>query len=185
MEKLIVLDRDGVINEDSDDYIKSPEEFVPIPGSLEAISKLNKAGYTVVVATNQSGLARGYFDQNTLDKMHHKLFTLLKAAGGKISRIYVCPHGPDDHCDCRKPEPGLLVQILADYDVKAEDVIAIGDSLRDLQAAMSVNMIPMLVRTGKGSKTESSLRNDGKFSDVRIFDNLGQAVDAVIGKGNS
>jgi D-glycero-D-manno-heptose 1,7-bisphosphate phosphatase len=185
MEKLIVLDRDGVINEDSDDYIKSPEEYIPIPGSLEAISKLNKAGYTVVVATNQSGLARGYFDQNTLDNMHQKLSSLLAASGGSIEKIYVCPHGPDDNCDCRKPKPGLLLQILADHDVKSSDVIAIGDSLRDLQAARAVNMVPVLVRTGKGASTEAGLKNNGQnaeqFADVNIFDNLSQAVDAVLG----
>ena len=183
MEKLIVLDRDGVINEDSDDYIKSPEEYIPIPGSLEAISKLNKAGYTVAVATNQSGLARGYFSQETLDQMHDKLTTLLSQAGGKIDRIYVCPHGPDDHCDCRKPRPGLLLQILADYDAKSGQVIAIGDSLRDLQAARAVNMVPVLVRTGKGTNTEASLANNKnaeQFADVKIFDNLSQAVDAIL-----
>jgi len=186
MNKLIVLDRDGVINEDSDNYIKSPEEYTPIPGSLEAISKLNNAGFTVVVATNQSGLARGYFDQKTLDQMHEKLTMLLAKAGGTIDRIYVCPHGPDDNCDCRKPKPGLLLQILADYDVKSDDIIAIGDSLRDLQAALAVNMVPVLVRTGKGTKTEAGLKDNKQnaelYAGIKIFDNLSQAVDAVLTK---
>ena len=182
MDKLIVLDRDGVINQDSDNYIKSPEEFDPIPGSLDAIAKLNKSGYTVVVATNQSGLARGYFDQDTLDKMHDKLSRLLAGAGGKIDKIYVCPHGPDDKCNCRKPEAGLLLQILADYKVDAESVIAIGDSLRDLQAAHKVNMVPVLVRTGKGLKTEASLSGDKQLGDIKVFDNLSQAVDDMLDK---
>jgi len=180
MEKLIVLDRDGVINEDSDAYIKSPDEFIPIPGSLDAISKLNHAGYKVVVATNQSGLARGYFDQHTLELMHQKLDTLLKEAGGRIDKIYVCPHGPRDNCSCRKPEPGLLTQILADYGVKAEEVIAIGDSLRDLQAAEMVNMVPVLVRTGKGLSTESDIANDELFAHVKVFDDLKDAVDQLL-----
>jgi D-glycero-D-manno-heptose 1,7-bisphosphate phosphatase len=137
MQSLIILDRDGVINEDSDEYIKSPDEFIPIAGSLEAIAKLNRAGYTIVVATNQSGIARGYFDEPTLHAMHDKLRTLLAAEGGRIDRIYYCPHGPDNHCDCRKPKPGLLQQILKDYPVDPADAIAIGDSLRDLQAAQA------------------------------------------------
>ena len=184
MQKLIVLDRDGVINEDSDDYIKSPDEYIPIPGSLEAISKLNKAGYTVVVATNQSGLARGYFDQNTLEQMHQKLFSLLENTGGTIEKIYVCPHAPNDKCDCRKPNPGLFEQILNDYPVNPAEVFVIGDSLKDLQAAQAVNMIPVLVRSGKGTITEASLKNNKinaeQFAGVRIFDNLSQAVDAVL-----
>lgn len=184
MEKLIVLDRDGVINEDSDDYIKSPDEYIPIPGSLEAISKLNKSGYTVVVATNQSGLARGYFDQNTLDQMHNKLFTLLAREGGQIDRIYICPHAPGDGCNCRKPKTGLFQQIINDYAVDPTDVVVIGDSLKDLQAARAVNMIPMLVRTGKGTITEESLNNNEQnaeqFDDVKIFNDLSQAVNAIL-----
>lgn len=184
MTKLIVLDRDGVINEDSDEYIKSPEEYIPVPGSLEAIAQLNKSGYTVVVASNQSGLARGYFSEETLAQMHDKLTTLLAEKGGKIDGIYYCPHAPDDDCDCRKPKPGLLRRILNDYPVDPGKVILIGDSLKDLQVARVVNMIPMLVRTGKGSKTEMNLKNDRQiaeqFADVKVFDNLQQAVDEIL-----
>ena len=184
MTKLIVLDRDGVINEDSDEYIKSPEEYIPVPGSLEAIAQLNKAGYTVVVASNQSGLARGYFSEQTLREMHDKLNRLLSEKGGKIDKIYFCPHAPDDNCDCRKPKPGLLQQILKDYPVNPGEVILIGDSLKDLQVARAVNMIPVLVRTGKGLKTEANLQKDiqvaEQFADVKIFDNLQQAVDDIL-----
>ena len=184
MKKLIVLDRDGVINEDSDDYIKSPDEYIPIPGSLEAISLLNKAGYTVVVATNQSGIARGYFNLDTLDQMHQKLSMLLADKGGKIDNIYICPHGPSDNCDCRKPRPGLFLKILDDYRVEPRRVIVIGDSLKDLQAARQVNMVPVLVRTGKGVLTEANIRESEQyqkeFADIKIFDDLAQAVEDVL-----
>lgn len=184
MTKLIVLDRDGVINEDSDDYIKSPEEYIPVPGSLEAIVKLNQAGYTVVVATNQSGVARGYFTEQTLQKMHDKLTRLLSKAGGKIEKIYVCPHGPDDNCDCRKPKPGLLHQLLKDYPVDPTTVMFIGDSLKDLQVARAVGMTPILVRTGKGVRTEASLKKEEfkEFSNVAVFENLSQAVDHLLNR---
>jgi D-glycero-D-manno-heptose 1,7-bisphosphate phosphatase len=179
-QQLIILDRDGVINEDSDEYIKSPEEFIPIAGSLAAIAKLNRAGYTVVVATNQSGIARGYFDEAILQEMHKKLHGLLAAQGGRIDNIYYCPHGPDDKCNCRKPKPGLLQQILKDYPVNPSGVVSIGDSLRDLQAAHAVGVSNMLVRTGKGKKTEAQLAQDSTFNAVPVFDNLSEAVDALL-----
>ena len=180
-QPLIILDRDGVINEDSDEYIKSPDEFIPIVGSLAAIAKLKRAGYTIVIATNQSGIARGYFDENTLHAMHEKLHTLLAAEGGRIDKIYYCPHGPDDDCDCRKPKPGLLQQILKDYPVNPAEVVAIGDSLRDLQAALAVGIPSILVRTGKGSKTETQIsKGRNAFDTIPVFDNLGEAVDALL-----
>jgi len=179
-QALIILDRDGVINEDSDQYIKSLEEFIPIAGSLEAIAKLNRAGCQVVVATNQSGIARGYFDEATLQAMHEKLRELLDAEGGRIERIYFCPHGPEDDCDCRKPKPGLLRQILVDYPVAPAEVVAIGDSLRDLQAAQTVGVSSILVRTGKGKKTELQLQNEASLAATPVYDNLSQAVDALL-----
>ena len=182
IKQLIILDRDGVINEDSDEYIKSPDEFVPIAGSLKAIARLSQAGYTIVVATNQSGIARGYFDEATLHAMHDKLRTLLAAEGGYIDSIYFCPHGPDDHCDCRKPKAGLLQQILNDYTVDPDATIAIGDSLRDLQAAQAVGISSLLVRTGKGKKTEAQLGKDKVLAATPVFDNLSDAVDALLTK---
>ena len=178
--KFIILDRDGVINEDSDEYIKSPDEFIPIAGSLAAIAKLNQAGYTVVVATNQSGIARGYFDEATLHAMHAKLHELLAAEGGNIDRIYFCPHGPDDSCECRKPKSGMISQILHDYNIEPDNIVAVGDSLRDLQAAQAVGVKSILVRTGKGRKTETHLPSQPLISDIPVFDNLAAAVSDLL-----
>lgn len=175
--KLIILDRDGVINEDSDAYIKSPDEFIPLTGSLDAITRLNKAGYTVAVATNQSGVARGYFDEDTLTAMHNKLKNLLSDIGGKIDYIAYCPHGPDDKCDCRKPLPGLLNQISKHYKTGLAGVPVIGDSLRDIESARAVNAIPILVRTGKG---ENTLAMGKGLENVTVFDDLSSAVDALL-----
>lgn len=178
--KLVILDRDGVINYDSDEYIKSPEEFIPIPGSLQAIARLNRAGYTVVVATNQSGVARGYFSEEILRQIHSKLTRLLTEAGGKIEGIYYCPHGPDDNCDCRKPRPGLLKQILEKYPADIKSVPAIGDSLRDLQAALAVGAKPMLVKTGKGGRTLAKLAQYPQLKNTPVFDNLCDAVNYLL-----
>lgn len=169
--KLIILDRDGVINEDSDAFIKCTEEFVPIPGSLEAIVRLNQAGYRVVVASNQSGIARGLFDYATLEKIHQKLHRLLNGMGGHIDAIFFCPHGPDDGCRCRKPLPGLLEEIGERLNVPLTDVPVVGDSLRDLQAAREVGAKPYLVRTGKGERT----LNAGEDLDgVEVFADLAE-----------
>ena len=151
--KLIILDRDGVINHDSDAYIKSPDEWRPIAGSLEAIARLGKAGYRVVVATNQSGVGRGLFDLATLAAIHTKMHRAVIAAGGHLDAIFFCPHAADAHCHCRKPEPGMLEEILRRFQVEPQSVTAVGDSLRDLQAAAAVGTKPVLVLTGKGQKT--------------------------------
>ncbi len=168
--RLLILDRDGVINEDSADYVKSPDEWVPLPGSLEAIAALNEAGFTVAVASNQSGLARGYFDLAALDAMHAKFEALLGKAGGRVDRIEICPHGPDDGCDCRKPLPGLLTRLIEHYAVDAADVIVVGDSRRDLEAAQAAGARAVLVRTGNGAKTEAAL--DGPLKATPVFDSL-------------
>ena len=151
--KLVILDRDGVINQDSDQYIKSPEEWKPIPGSLEAIALLNQAGFRVVVCTNQSGIGRGLFDMDTLNAIHDKMIRALAQIGGHVDAIFFCPHTNSDECDCRKPKPGMLHEIEARFNISLADVPAIGDSLRDLQAAIAVGAKPMLVLTGKGKKT--------------------------------
>jgi len=175
--KLIILDRDGVINEDSDEYIKSAEEFIPIPGSLEAIARLNHAGYLVMVATNQSGIARGYFTMDTLTQIHDKLRRLLSAYGGQVDGIFFCPHGPDDQCHCRKPRPGLYEEIAQRLNVDLFDVPAVGDSLRDLQAAQLVGASPVLVRTGKGKRTLAKAEGlDG----IPVYDNLAAFVDELL-----
>lgn len=151
--KLIILDRDGVINFDSAQFIKSPEEWKPIPGSLEAIARLNQAGYRVVVATNQSGIGRGLFEMDTLNAIHDKMLKVLAQAGGRIEAIFFCPHTGADDCVCRKPKPGMLHEIAARFNADLSGVPAVGDALRDLQAAVAVGAQPLLVRTGKGEKT--------------------------------
>jgi D-glycero-D-manno-heptose 1,7-bisphosphate phosphatase len=175
--KLVILDRDGVINEDSDEYIKSVDEFRFIPGSLEAIARLNQAGYRVAVATNQSGLARGYFDLDTLNSMHGKLRRALAAVGGHIEMIAFCPHGPDDGCSCRKPLPGLLQEIGARLGQDLTGVPAVGDSLRDLEAAQAVGATPILVRTGKGERTLTKVQS---LEGVPVYSDLSEAVDALL-----
>jgi D-glycero-D-manno-heptose 1,7-bisphosphate phosphatase len=174
---LVILDRDGVINEDSDAYIKSAAEWVPIPGSLEAIARLNHAGYRVVVATNQSGVARGLFGMAELNVIHQKLHAALARLGGQLDGIYFCPHGPDDGCSCRKPRPGLLREIAARHGVDLAGVPAIGDSLRDLEAARAVGATAILVRTGKGLAAEAALPADWG---VPVFDDLAAAAQALV-----
>ena len=150
--KLVILDRDGVINHDSDQYIKSPEEWKPIPGSLTAIARLNQAGFLVVVATNQSGIGRGLFETDTMIAIHDKMFKALAQVGGHIDAIFFCPHTNDDNCECRKPKPGMFREIAARFNADLAGVPAIGDSLRDLQAAQAAGAQPVLVLTGKGRK---------------------------------
>lgn len=177
-DKLVILDRDGVINHDSDHYIKSLDEWVPYPSSITAIGRLTRAGYAVAVATNQSGIARGYYDEATLQAMHEHLAALVVAEGGHIAHIAYCPHGPNDQCQCRKPLPGLLIQI--QQFLGLEDLTGswmVGDSLRDLQAGEAVECHTALVRTGKGVKTEHlgvGLEN------TKIFDDLAQFADWLI-----
>lgn len=175
--RLVILDRDGVINEDSDEYIKSPDEWIPIAGSLEAIARLNRADYRVVVATNQSGIARGYFDLDTLSQIHEKMYRMLASHGGRIDAVFFCPHAPEDGCFCRKPQPGLLQEIASRLRVPLDAVPAIGDSLRDLQAARAVGAAPVLVRTGKGERTLE--RGEG-LEDVPVYANLAAYVAALL-----
>jgi D-glycero-D-manno-heptose 1,7-bisphosphate phosphatase len=177
--KLIIIDRDGVINHDSDAYIKSEEEWQPIDGSLEAIARLNHGGYTVVVASNQSGLARGYFDIETLSAMHRKMDEMLSKVGGQVDAIFYCPHGPDDGCGCRKPKPGMLLDIGQRFNVSLKDVVFVGDSVSDIKAASNANAKSMLVRTGKGVKAEKILHAEGK-TDIPVYDDLATAVTAIL-----
>ncbi|MBF4988018.1 D-glycero-beta-D-manno-heptose 1,7-bisphosphate 7-phosphatase [Methylophilus sp. 14] len=151
--KLVILDRDGVINRDSATFIKNPNEWIPIPGSLEAIALLNQHGYRVAVATNQSGIARGYFDMATLNAIHDKMHKSLAQVGGRIDAVFYCPHAADDHCDCRKPNTGMLEEISRRFNVELARVPGVGDALRDLQAFAKAGCQPYLVRTGKGEET--------------------------------
>ncbi len=176
--KLLILDRDGVINQDSDAYIKSLEEWIPIPGSIEAIAQLSKAGWTVAVATNQSGIARGYYDLATLEAMHARLRTLVAEQGGEVGLIIYCPHCPDEGCDCRKPKPGMLQTIAAHYQVDLAGIWFVGDSKGDLEAALTVDAQPILVKTGKGEKTLSKGIPQGTL----IFDDLAAIARELIHK---
>lgn len=176
--KLVVLDRDGTINRDSAAYIKSPDEWIPLPGSAEAIARLNRAGFTVAVASNQSGLARGLFDEAALASIHEKMHAVVGQAGGEIDRIVWCPHHPDDGCDCRKPRPGLLHRLAEHYGIGLEGVPVIGDSARDLEAARAVGARPVLVRTGNGRRTEA----EGEAGEAEVYDDLAAAAAALTGE---
>jgi len=178
-KKFIILDRDGVINEDSDEYVKSAEEWYPIPGSLEAIAKLKKADYTVVVATNQSGIGRGLYSFEDFEEMCEKMDVLLDQAGGYVDGIFLCPHAPEDNCDCRKPLPGLFHQIEEAFDIDLTGVPVVGDSLRDLQAGQAVGCTPYLVKTGKGERT---IEKGEGLEGVEIFEDLAAFVDQLLAK---
>ncbi len=181
--KLVILDRDGVINQDSDAYVKSCEEWIPLPGSIEAIAQLSLAGFRVCVATNQSGLARGYFTEETLDAMHSKMLELVALHGGRIDHIEWCPHLPHHDCLCRKPLPGLIDRILGHYEQEeVEECWMIGDSLRDLEAGAARGCHPILVRTGKGERTLADKREQLPQG-TRIFSDLSEAVDSILSEG--
>ena len=153
---VILLDRDGVINQDSKEYVKSVDEWIPLPGSIKSIAALSKAGFKVFVVTNQSGIARGYYSEETLAAMHQKMTELVAAEGGSIEGIEYCPHGPDDGCECRKPKGGMIEQIEAklELDFTQSPAIMVGDSLRDLQAGLTRGCKPVLVLTGNGRETQ-------------------------------
>ncbi|CAG9163804.1 D-glycero-beta-D-manno-heptose 1,7-bisphosphate 7-phosphatase [Cupriavidus pinatubonensis] len=167
--KFVVLDRDGVINLDSDQFVKSPDEWVPIEGSLEAIAAMNQAGYRVVVASNQSGIGRGLFEMSALNAMHEKMYKALAHLGGRVDAVFFCPHTAADSCDCRKPKPGLLDQISERFGIELKGVPIVGDSLRDLEAGVAVGCTPHLVLTGKGQKT---LDKGGLPPGTRVHDDL-------------
>lgn len=183
--ELVILDRDGVINQKRSDYIKSADQWQPIPGSIEAIARLSHAGYTPVVATNQSGLARGLFDLDDLEAMHAKMTRLVEAEGGKLEAIFYCPHHPDDNCKCRKPKTGLLDAIEAEFNTSVAGAPFIGDSLRDLEAALAKACQPWLVLTGLGQSTRAELTQrrqesgDQRFDQVRVVPDLAGAVEQL------
>ena len=182
--KLVILDRDGVINHDSAEFIKIPEEWTPIPGSLEAIARLNRADYQVVVITNQSGIARGLLTVNALNRIHQKMFDALHEVGGEISAIFFCQHGPGDGCDCRKPRPGLFLELADRLKINLTGVPAVGDSLRDLEAARAAGASPVLVRTGKGEKSVAAIGSGeaARFVEVPVHADLAAFVDDLLGR---
>jgi|TARA_B110000116_G_scaffold133452_1_gene115651 D-glycero-D-manno-heptose 1,7-bisphosphate phosphatase len=180
--KLVILDRDGVINVERSDFVKSADEWIPIEGSIDAIARLHSAGFTVVIATNQSGLARNKFDLDDLEAMHAKFTNLVLDASGEIGAIFYCPHKAEDNCYCRKPKAGLIEAIEAEFNASAEGMPFVGDSLRDLQAGLLKGCDPILVKTGNGEKTLGEISNCSDFDGIKVtsFDNLAAAVPHII-----
>ena len=178
--KLVILDRDGTINVDSDEFIKSPDEWVPLPGALEAIARLNHAGWHVAVASNQSGLGRGLFDVASLNAIHAKMHKALAAIGGRIDAVFYCPHSPDEGCQCRKPLPGLFEQIGERFGVDQKSVPVVGDTFRDLQAGVAVGCQPHLVLTGKGAELRGKPLPENYPPDTMVHENLAAFADWLV-----
>ena len=177
MTRLILLDRDGVINRDSKDFIKDLDEFQPLPGAISSLARLYKTGYLLGIATNQSGVGRGLLSEETLGGIHRHLETLLETAGGRLAGLRYCPHLPDAGCDCRKPKPGMLLALMDELSVSPEDTVFVGDSERDLQAALAAGVKPVLVRTGNGRAAEASARALGV---TEIYEDLPAFADALL-----
>ena len=180
---LVILDRDGVINHDSDDYIKSPDEWQPLPGSLEAIARLCRADYTVVVATNQAGVGRGLFSLEMLIRIHRKMASSIRDKGGRLDSVFFCPHSPADQCGCRKPKPGMLLEISDRLGIRLSGVPVVGDSLRDLEAAAAAGAMPVMVKTGRGRLTQEKL-SQGELShtlgQTPVYPDLAAFTDALL-----
>ena len=180
---LVILDRDGVINYDSDDYIKSPDEWLPLPGSLEAIARLCRADYTVIVATNQAGVGRGRFSLDMLIRIHRKMASSIRDKGGRLDSVFFCPHSPADQCGCRKPKPGMLLEISDRLGIGLSGVPFVGDSLGDLEAATAAGAVPVMVQTGQGQLTQEKL-SQGKLSltmgQTPVYADLAEFTDAVL-----
>jgi len=176
-KKLVILDRDGVINFDQADFISSPADWRPIPGALEAIARLNQHDYLVAIATNQAGISRGLFDMRALNAIHQKLLLAAQAVGAHVDAIFFCPHAADEFCECRKPRPGMLKSIGERFGTSLQGVPMVGDALRDMHAAFEVGCLPCLVKTGKGEKT---LEKGGLPPGTQVFDNLAAVVDHLL-----
>jgi D-glycero-D-manno-heptose 1,7-bisphosphate phosphatase len=180
--KLVILDRDGTINADSDEYIKSPEEWQPLPGALEAIARMNHAGWHAVIASNQSGLGRGLFDVASLNAMHAKMHKMLSAQGGRIDAVFYCPHTPDEGCRCRKPQPGLFEQIGDRFGIDLKGVPVVGDTVRDLQAGVAAGCEPHLVLTGKGAALKGQPLPPEYPPNTRVHEDLAAFADWLIAR---
>lgn len=181
--KLVILDRDGTINSDSDEFVKSPEEWMPLPGALEAIARLNHAGWHVAIASNQSGLGRGLFDVASLNAMHAKMHKMLAAVGGRIDAVFYCPHSPEESCNCRKPLPGLFEQIGARFGVPLKSVPTAGDSVRDLLAGAAAGCEPHLVLTGKSAQYQGGGQPEGLPAGTRLHPDLSAFVEYILTRG--
>ncbi len=185
--KLVILDRDGVINQDSAKFIKRPEEWIPIDGSLEAIARLNQHGFDIAIATNQSGIGRGLFDMSMLNRIHDKMHHATLEAGGRINAIFYCPHIAEDACSCRKPKPGMIESIRERFSTSLDQVPGVGDSLRDLQAFAAAGCQPILVKTGKGQETLNAAENNPEEAlpqNTWICEDLAQAAQLILNEFN-
>ena len=180
--RLIILDRDGVINQDSANYIKSPEEWIPIPGSLEAIARLCRAEFRIVIITNQSGIGRGLFTIDTLNRIHTRMLEHIRQKGGEIDAIMICPHTPEDNCDCRKPKPGMFLDLAQRLKINLNEVPAVGDSMRDLEAARAANASPVLVKTGNGLNTIKTSAKLKGLDSVPVFEDLAAFANDLLRK---
>lgn len=180
--KLVVLDRDGTLNQEPDEFIHSPDEWTPLPGALEAVARLNQGGWRVVVASNQSGLGRGLFDMATLNAVHARMHKMLAAAGGRIDGVFFCPHAPEDGCECRKPAPGLFHQIASRMGVVPQQAVAIGDSVRDAQAAAAAGFEPHLVLTGQSAGLSADALPPGFPVGLHVHADLASAVDVLLAR---
>lgn len=185
--KAIILDRDGVINQDSPEFIKSPDEWIPLKGSIEAIAKLKRAGYAIFIITNQSGVARKLFTVGTLTRIHQKMIKAVSHQGGEIDAILYCPHGPDDGCKCRKPQPGLFLELAERLNLSLTDIPAVGDSIRDLYAAKAAGAKPILVKTGNGQKSANIIAKGehDELSDIESYKNLADYVEHLLKNNQS
>lgn len=179
----IILDRDGVINRDSENFIKSADEWIPIEGSIEAIAGLSRRGYRIVVITNQSGVGRGLFDLNALNAMHEKMLSLVQQAGGNLEGVFYCPHAPEDNCTCRKPQITLFNEVEEKFGISLAGAHAVGDSRRDLEAAIRKQCKPVLVLTGKGKKTQAQLNSLDQHQQVAVFSNLFEFSENLLSSG--
>ncbi len=183
-KQLVILDRDGVINRDSDEFIKSPDEWEPLKGSLEAMARLSQAGYEVVVLTNQSGVGRKLLSADQLGQIHGRMIEHLRQLGGQVQTILFCPHHPDDGCECRKPKPGMYIELGNRLGINFNGVFSVGDSIRDLQAAKIAGATPVLVKTGNGRKSLRAIEKQPELelSNTQVFDHLSGFVDALLAK---
>jgi D-glycero-D-manno-heptose 1,7-bisphosphate phosphatase len=180
--KLVILERDGVINKRPTEGSTPADTWTPIAGSIDALARLHRQGFTVILATNQSGLAEGLLDLDELEAVHSQLTEAVEAAGGELGAIFYCPHGPDDHCKCRKPQAGMLDAIEAEFNTSVAGAAVIGDGLEDIQAALAKGGEPLLVKTGRGAETLAALQSDKRpeLEDLKVFDNLAAAVDYLV-----
>jgi len=180
--RLVILGRDGILNVYRDDHVKAPEEWQPLPGALEAVARLNHAGWHTVLATNQSGIGRGMIDMASVNAVHLHMMQRLAAVGGRLDGVFFCPHTPEENCDCRKPKPGLMRQIGQRYGIDLRTVPMVCDTLRDLQAAQAAGCEPHLVRSGRAADLDDAQQAGivAQVPGAEVHADLGGFVDFLL-----